>query len=75
MKAAKRDSSNAANGRLTGCDWLISTRSICGLVDVSDRNLRRLIASDRFPHADMRLGRSLRWRASTVRAFLDNGST
>ena len=59
----------ADNGQL---DPLLSTRTVCRLLDTSDRNLRRLVASGKFPPPDRRLGRSLRWKASTVRGFLES---
>ena len=75
MLSQKLDTTNAVNGQLDGFDRLLSSRSVCLLLDISDRQLRRFLTSGRFPGADVRLGRSLRWRASTVRAFLENGST
>lgn len=58
-----------------GLDGLLSSRSVCGLLDTSDRNLRRLVASGEFPPPDRRLGRGLRWKCSTVQVFLnENGS-
>lgn len=56
-------------------DGLLSSRTVCGLLDTSDRNLRRLVASGEFPPPDRRLGRGLRWKHSTVQGFLDgNGN-
>ena len=52
-------------------DGLLSSRSVCGLLDVSDRQLRRFVSSGRFPAPDRRLGRSLRWKRSTVQGFLN----
>ena len=65
-----------ANSGLGGLDGLLSSRSVCNLLDTSDRNLRRLVASGEFPPPDRRLGRGLRWKHSTVQGFLDgNGSS
>ncbi len=56
-------------------DGLLSSRSVCTLLDVPDRQLRRFVSSGQFPAPDRRLGRSLRWKCSTVQGFLDgNGS-
>ena len=63
---------HADNGQLDGLDRLLSSRSVCGLLDVSDRQLRRFVSSGKFPPPDRRLGRSLRWKASTVRGFLES---
>ncbi len=54
-----------------GLDHLLGVRSVCRALDCSSRQLRRLIAGGRFPAPDGRLGRSLRWRASTIRRFVD----
>ena len=63
------------NGGPGGLDGLLSSRSVCNLLDTSDRNFRRLVASGEFPPPDRRLGRGLRWKHSTVQGFLNgNGS-
>lgn len=54
-----------------GVDSLLSASSVRKLLDCSDRTLRRWIAAGRFPAPDMRIGRSLRWKASTIRAFTE----
>ena len=70
MPNRKQDMTYTDIGRLDGLDRLLSSRTICGLLDISDRQLRRFLATGRFPPADLRLGRSLRWKSSTVRAYL-----
>ena len=50
---------------------LLSVKEICATLGCSDRALRRWIHGGHFPPADRRLGtRSLRWRVSTVSAFI-----
>lgn len=58
-----------------GIDRLLSTRTVCDLLDVSDRNLRRLVASGRFPKPDLVLGRALKWRKSTVVGAIEQGGS
>ena len=52
-------------------DPLLSTRKVCIWLDTTDRNLRRLIQAGKFPAADLILGRGLRWKESTLRAWMD----
>jgi excisionase family DNA binding protein len=55
---------------------LLSVREICAALGCSDRALRRWIIAGRFPQADVVLGtRQLRWRASTVIAFIGGDRT
>lgn len=63
------------NGAPGGLDGLLSSRTVCELLDTSDRNLRRLVASGEFPPPDRRLGRGLRWKHSTVQGFLDGNES
>lgn len=65
---------HADNSRVDGLAKLLSSRTVCEVLDISDRNLRRLVAGGKFSPADLHLGRSLRWKASTVRTFLDDGN-
>ena len=51
-------------------DRLLSIRSVRALIDVSDRGLRRWIAAGKFPPPDVRIGRNLRWRQSTIDAVI-----
>jgi len=51
-------------------DLLLSTRRVCTWLDTTDRNLRRLIQAGKFPPADLILGRSLRWKESTLRGWM-----
>ncbi len=53
------------------CDRLLSVRSVRALLDISDRGLRRWIAAGMFPKPDRRIGRSIRWRESTIQAFIE----
>lgn len=47
-------------------DRLLSAKSVRELLDVSDRGLRRWVAAGKFPPADVKIGRNLRWRQSTI---------
>jgi len=53
---------------LTCADW---ARILC----VGSATVDRLRSAGRIPPADIRLGRLPRWRASTVRAWIENGGT
>lgn len=41
----------------------------------SDRAFRRALSAGRFPSADLRIGRNLRWKESTVRAWETSHTT
>jgi predicted DNA-binding transcriptional regulator AlpA len=57
--------------QLGGLERLLSVKEITAALGCSDRALRRWIIAGRFPPADVVLGtRSLRWRESTIRAFI-----
>ncbi len=49
---------------------LLRARTVCQLLDCSDRTLRRWVAAGKFPPPDRKIGRTLRWRASTVNDFI-----
>jgi excisionase family DNA binding protein len=49
---------------------MYSSKTLSTNYDIPMRTLRRLIAANRFPRPDLRLGRQYRWRKSTVEAFL-----
>lgn len=50
---------------------LVGTRAVCRTLDCSDRCLRRWVAAGIFPPPDLKIGRNLRWRVSTVKKFID----
>lgn len=50
----------------------VSVADVAELLDVSRRHIWKLLASGRMP-APIRLGRSVRWRADELRAWLDAG--
>lgn len=52
---------------------LIGAKRVRSILDVPDRTFRRWLAGGRFPAADVRIGRALRWRTSTVERFIANG--
>ena len=56
-------------------DGLLRASKVCELLDCSDRTLRRWVAHGKFPLPDLRIGRSLRWRFSTVDGFIRGDTT
>ncbi len=52
-------------------DQLLSAARVRAILDVPDRTFRRWITAGRFPKADLRIGRALRWKAETVQRFID----
>ena len=55
-------------------DGLLGSRTVRELLECSDRTLRRWIDAGKFPRPDRRIGRSLRWRRSTVIRFIKGDS-
>lgn len=51
-------------------DGFMSAGTVRQFLDVPDRTLRRWISAGRFPPPDLRIGKSLRWRRSTVLAWV-----
>ena len=49
---------------------LLSRRTVCDLIDVSDDTLRRMVDRGDFPPATHRLGQAERWRDDLVSAWL-----
>lgn len=64
--------SDTPKPRTDGLEPLISTRRLRELLDVSDRRLRTLRAAGKLPPVDARLGKALRWKASTIRAWMES---
>ena len=58
----------------SGLDRLMSVRSVIIALDCGDRTLRRWIGAGKFPPPDVRIGRNLRWKATTVKAWIDEQS-
>lgn len=54
---------------------LLSAKRVRVMLDISDRMLRRWLSRGRFPKPDIRLGRSMRWRRSTIERFIDEHAT
>ena len=52
-------------------DRLLPVRRVCEILAVSDRGLRRWIHQGLVPHPDVKIGRNLRWRESTIRAIVE----
>jgi predicted DNA-binding transcriptional regulator AlpA len=55
-----------------GLEPLATTADAAAIAAVSERHLRRLIELGRFPAPDKRVGRGLRWRVSTLRAWVES---
>jgi len=60
----------SAPGRTEGLPQLHSVEDVAAALKVSRRKLERLRAAGRFPKPDVTLGRSPRWRATTITAWL-----
>lgn len=54
-------------------DRLLTVRQVCGLLSTTDRSLRRWCHLGLVPKPDVRIGRNLRWRESTIRKMIDAG--
>ncbi len=55
---------------LESMDQLLRASRVCRFLDCSDRCLRRWVSAGRFPRPDLKIGTTLRWRKSTVEAWL-----
>lgn len=53
-----------------GIDRLLPVSRVCEILAVSDRSLRRWVHLGLVPPPDVRIGRNLRWRESTIRAVV-----
>ncbi|MFQ5463784.1 MAG: helix-turn-helix transcriptional regulator [Phycisphaerae bacterium] len=51
---------------------LLSVNDVCELLQVSRRNLTRLIAKGQIPPPDLKLGRSNRWTPATLEDWIGN---
>jgi predicted DNA-binding transcriptional regulator AlpA len=54
---------------------LLSVTDLARILAVSRRSLERLRAAGKLPRPDLHLGRSPRWRAETIRRWLDDSQT
>ncbi|MEK6676765.1 MAG: helix-turn-helix domain-containing protein [Planctomycetota bacterium] len=54
-----------------GLDRLLPVSRVCEILAVSDRSLRRWVHLGLIPPPDVRIGRNLRWRESTIRAVVN----
>ena len=52
---------------------LLSVRLVCEMLCTTDRSLRRWVHRGLVPPPDVRIGRNLRWRESTIRKLIDAG--
>lgn len=57
-----------------GIDGLIGSERFCQILSVSPRRFWTLRAAGALPPADVVLGRSLRWRRSTIEKWLSDQS-
>jgi predicted DNA-binding transcriptional regulator AlpA len=51
---------------------LVSVRTVASMLGISQRQVWKLVAAERFP-GPLRLGRSVRWRATEIRSWVDAG--
>lgn len=68
----KRGHTTSGDSRVGEAARLLSTRTLRTLLDCSDRCLRRWVAAGKIPPPDLQIGRSLRWKATTVQEFLES---
>lgn len=52
-------------------DPLYNKTQTCGYISIDDRTLDRWVKSKAFPKPDLYLGRSPRWRLSTINTYLE----
>lgn len=55
-----------------GLECFIGSKRLREILDVSERRLWTLRAMGKLPPADLQLGRSLKWRTSTIARWLDS---
>lgn len=55
-----------------GFEQMLRTRDITSMIRVHDRTFRRMLSCGKFPMPDVRMGRSMRWYASTVKDWMDD---
>ena len=60
-------------GNGDGLDRLLSVRKVCEVLSVSDRGLRRWIHLGLVPKPDVKIGRNLRWKTSTISTLINGG--
>ena len=56
-----------------GLDRLLPVSRVCEILAVSDRSLRRWVHLGLVPPPDVRIGRNLRWKTSTISALINGG--
>ena len=70
MNGFREQPAEAAEKTRDAPNGLLRARTVCRLLDCSDRTLRRWVDAGKFPPPDRKIGRTLRWRFDTVAAFL-----
>ena len=58
---------------IAGIEPLLSLNEIASILGVTRRAVERLRSTGSLPRPDLKVGRNLRWRAETVKAWLDSG--
>lgn len=56
-------------------DTLINFKQMCKIISTPGRTARRWISAGKLPPPDVRIGRAIRWRVSTIRQFIESGGT
>jgi len=51
---------------------MLSSKSIAKTIDLPVKTFRKLVASQRFPRPDIRIGRQYRWYTDTVLKALED---
>lgn len=52
---------------------LYSTKRLSELLDVSETAIRQRISRGQFPKPDLKIGRKIYWKASTINDFIKKG--
>jgi len=68
MKPAEKTNANCE-----ALDRLLTVKAVCDVLCTTDRSLRRWVHLGLVPPPDVRIGRNLRWRVSTIRKLIDAG--
>lgn len=59
----------------TPVDKMWNASRVLERFDCTERSLRRWIKEGKFPSPDCEIGKSRRWKASTLDAFVERGGT
>lgn len=71
MTPTAKHNGNGGNG--DDLDRLLPVGKVCEILSTTDRSLRRWVILGIVPQPDVRLGRNLRWKSSTIQKLIDAG--